>query len=120
MREVALEARAQDLVGGELDVVFDALELEPLLVRVVDGVARAVVEVARLADRSDADDVLLAFLEIEVNGRKLLDAAVAEREDLAQVRVADERDVPDLVPDGEALARLLGGEDVLELLEAHR
>jgi hypothetical protein len=33
--------------------------------------------------------------------------------------VADEREVPELVVDGEALARLLGREDVLELLEAH-
>ena len=43
-----------------------------------------------------------------------------EREHLAQVRVADERDVVEVVPDGEALARLLGREDVLELFEAQR
>ena len=33
VREVALEPRAQHLVGGELDVVLDALELEALLRR---------------------------------------------------------------------------------------
>ena len=53
-------------------------------------------------------------------GGQLLDAVRREREDLAEVRVADERDVPELVPDRQALARLLGREDVLELLEAHR
>ena len=51
---------------------------------------------------------------------QLLDAGRREREHLAEVRVPDERDVPELVPDRQALARLLGREDVLELLEAHR
>ena len=60
VREVALELGAQHLVGRGLDVVLDALELEALRVAVVDRVARAVVVVARLADRADADDVPLS------------------------------------------------------------
>jgi hypothetical protein len=39
MREVALEARAQDLLGGKFDVVLDTLELEALGVGVLDRVA---------------------------------------------------------------------------------
>ena len=70
VREVALELGAQDLLGGGLDVVLDALELEALRVGVVDRVARAVVVVARLADRADADDVLAVRLELEVDRRR--------------------------------------------------
>src|SRR5580658_5591034 len=120
MREVPLEACAEHLVRGELDVVLDALELELLLVRVVDRVARAVVEVAGLADRADRDDVLLVRLELEIHARELLDRRPREREHLAEVGVADERQVADAVEDREALASLLWGEDVLELLEANR
>src|SRR5690606_33682832 len=49
---------------------------------------------------------------------QLFDAVAGEREDFAQVRVPDQRDVPELVVDGQAFARLLGGEDVLELFQA--
>jgi hypothetical protein len=73
VREVPFEPSAQDLVGRELDVVLDALELEALGVAVVHGVARAVVEVARLPDRAHAHDVLLVGLELEVDRGELLD-----------------------------------------------
>ena len=118
--EVALELRAQDLVGGGLDVVLDALELERLLLGVVDGEAGAVVVVAGLAHRTDADDVLAVGGELEVDRRQLFHRGACQREHLAQVRMADEREVPELVVDGQALSRLLGREDVLELFETDR
>src|SRR5260370_20589127 len=111
MGEVAFEARAQHFVSRQLDVVLDTLELEALLARVVHRVARTIVEVARLADRADTDDVLPVRLEAEVRRWKLLDAAFGERENLTQVRVADKGDVPNLVPYRQALSRLLGGKD---------
>ncbi len=43
-----------------------------------------------------------------------------ELEHLTQVRVADHREVAELAVVRQALARLLGREDVFELLEAHR
>jgi hypothetical protein len=118
--EVALELHAQHLLGRRLDVVLDALELEALRLGVEERVAGAVVVVARLAHRADAHDVLAVGLEHEVFFGQLFDVVGGEREDLAEVRVADEREVAEVFPHAEALARLLGGEDVLELFEPHR
>src|SRR5262245_26621003 len=99
MRKVALEASAQDLVCRELDVVFDSFEFEALLVRIVDRVTGAVVEVARLTHRSDRHYVLLVGGELEIDCRHLFDAVFGQREHLAQMRVADERDVAELLPE---------------------
>ena len=75
---------------------------------------------AVLTDRADRDDVLPVGVELEVRRGQLLDAVAREGEHLAQVRVPDERDVPDAIHDRQALARLLGREDVLELFEPNR
>ena len=64
--EVALEIAVEDLRRCQIDVVLDALELELTRRRVVHGVTGAVVVVARLPDRTDADDVLETFFEREV------------------------------------------------------
>src|SRR6185369_9826045 len=117
--EVAFEFGAQDFVGGGLDVVLDAFELEALLVGVVQRVAGAVVVVARLADGADADDVFAIGLQFEVDRRQLLDRGLGEREHLAQVGVADQRDVAEFFENRQAFTRLLGGEDVFELFEPH-
>src|SRR5687767_14080441 len=117
MSEVPLELGSKHLIGCRLDVVFDALELETLLVRVVEGVTRPVVVIPRLTDRADAHDVLAVRLEVEVDGRELFDARRGESEHLAEMRMADERDVTQLIVERQALARLLRGENVLEFLE---
>ncbi len=51
---------------------------------------------------------------------ELLHAVRREGEHLAEVRVADQREVAELRIDRQALTRLLGREDVLELFEPHR
>src|SRR5262245_31042913 len=107
MGEIALETRTEDFVGGKLDVVLDAFELEALLLRVVNGVARAVVEVARLPDRADRHDVLLVGREIEVDGGHLFDAPLRQRAHFTEMRMPYEGDVPELFPERQALARLL-------------
>ena len=53
MREIPLQAGAQDLVGGGLDVVLDPLELEAPRRGVEHREARAVVVVARLPDGAE-------------------------------------------------------------------
>src|SRR3954469_311901 len=63
--EVRLEIRGQDLGRRGLHVVLDPLELEGAALGVVDGVAGARIEVARLAHRADADDVLPAGAQLE-------------------------------------------------------
>ena len=74
---------------------------------------------ARAARAADADDVALVAIEREVDGGQLFDFAWREREDLAEVRVPDDREVAEVFVDRETVARLLGREDVLELLDAH-
>src|SRR5262245_21953588 len=96
MAEVALELALEDLHRGRFDVVFDALELELASLRVVDGVARAVVVVARLTDRADAHDVLPSVAQRELARRELFYFARSQREDFAKVRMADQRDVAEL------------------------
>src|SRR5690349_2136931 len=58
--EVPLELALEDLHRRRLDVVLDALEVELAALGVENGVARAVVVIARLPDRADAHDVLPA------------------------------------------------------------
>jgi hypothetical protein len=58
--------------------------------------------------------------DLELGGHHLEHLALGQGERLAQVRVADEGDRGQLVPDLQAAGRLLGGEDVLELLEVER
>jgi hypothetical protein len=92
--EVALELAVEDLLRRRLDVVLDPLEVELLRVGVVDRVARAVVVVARLADAADAHDVLPAGSRVKSRRAALDRLGRRELEHLAQVRVADEREVP--------------------------
>ena len=118
--EVAFELGAKDFRGSSLDVVLDALEMKRSGVAIVDGVACAIVVITRLADRTDANDVLDAILEREVFGRQLLHVAGSKREHFAQMRVTNERDVTELIPHRKTLGGLVRRKDVLELLESHR
>src|SRR5439155_22991207 len=78
--EVALQLRAEDLLRRRVDVVRHALELEHALIRVVHGVAGAIVVVARLPDTADADDVLVPGPQLELLRHHLVHIVVAERE----------------------------------------
>src|SRR5262249_50059534 len=118
--EVRLEGGAEDLLGRRLDVVVDALELEQARLGGEDRVARARVVVARLAAAPDADDVAPAVAQLEAVGHDLVDAVGRQRERLAQVRVPDERQRRELIPDLHALRRLVAREDVVEVLDVER
>ena len=119
VREVALELRLGDLLRGCFDVVGDALELKLPQLAVVDTETGAVVAIAWLTHRTHAGDVLLAGFDHERTAGQLGHVVFGQREDLAQMRVPHEREWQQLVPDGQALARLLGSEHVLELLQAN-
>src|SRR3954468_2315791 len=117
MTEVRFQVRPEDLLRRGLHVVLDAPELEQALFSVVDDVAGARVVVTRLPDRPDADDVLPAGAQLELVGDHLVDAVGRERERLAEMGVADQRERREIVPDLQALRRLIAREDVVELLD---
>src|SRR5690606_34068952 len=79
-----------DAPRGLGHVVLDPLELEAVVGAVVDRVAGPRVVVARLADAADADHVAVLGADVELAGDDLEHALAADRERLAQVRVADE------------------------------
>ena len=96
------------------------LNSNSLRLGVVEHEAGARVVVARLAHRADADDVLPPGAQLELVGHHLVHAVRRERERLAEVRVADERQRRQVVPDLQALRRLIAREDVVELFDVER
>src|SRR6185295_7489091 len=61
------------------------------------------------AEGSNADEKPVR----EIDGGKLLHRGRSQRKHLAEMRVTDQREVPELVVHGQAFASLLGCEDVL-------
>src|SRR5262249_24554914 len=120
VREVTLEPCGENLAGRRLDIVLDSFELEAFGVGVVNRIAGAVIVIARLAHRAHAYDVFATTVEHEIGHWQLFDRNRCQCEDLAKMRVSDDGKMPELVPYRQKLARLLGSEDVLELLDANR
>ena len=96
---VAQSFGVEDLLGRGRHIVLNPFELEVPGVGVEDRVAGARVMVAGLPHRADRDDVAKLGVNLELLGNDLVDPLLAERVRLAQVRVADERRLPEVFPD---------------------
>jgi hypothetical protein len=119
MSEVTFELGFEHFFSRRFDVVFDSTEFKALRFTVEDRVTRAIVIIAGLSDRTDTDDVFSVGLEREISRRQLFDSRWRERKDFAEMRVTDQREVTELVIHRQAFPGLLGGKNVLELLEPH-
>src|SRR5690554_3034240 len=120
MPKISLERAREDLLCRAIDIVFDAVKLKTPRLRVIDGKARPRIIIARLPNRANRDDIFDAILEGEILSWQLLDAMLIEREDFAEMRMSNQRERVQLVADWEAIGRLLGREDIIELFDTAR
>src|SRR6267378_141234 len=118
-REVRREACLEDLPCGLFGVVLDPVELYRPGLIVPDAVAGARVVIPRLAAAPDRDQVMARAVDPDPLRPYVLDG-VAELERALQVRMADERQLRELLGGRQQILGLIQGEDVLERLRLAR